>query len=337
MSDSKCQPPIIIAGSGRSGTTWVLDTIADANGMNTIFEPLHPILGATPKRYSNRYLVATDSEPELAVFMGRVLSGRHPGFWTRYRERPNRLYPSLAAFSSIGAAKHWMKRWQYVYQHHWRFRPRAGKSLIVKFIRANLMLAWIKGNFPCRVLYILRHPLAVIESKLRLGGEDWEHQNLLNAYLGDSRLMDALGTDPEKVRRASDASIAAANAALWCVENALPLAQTDELGLVTTFYEDLASDDGMPEWGRIMSELDLGQVPSRSDVMQPSQQASAETLQRLTDKNQRGIKEIQGRLGERQVNDVARMLEMFRITVYDVERHAPVLSRIEGKLRGGSC
>lgn len=329
MSDSNGQPPVIIVGSGRSGTTWVLDAIAEANGMNTIFEPLHPILGATAQRYSNRYLVATDVEPELDCFMGSVLNGRHPGFWTRYRERPNRLYPSLTAFSSIGAAKHWMKRWQYVAQHHMRFRPRAGRSLIVKFIRANLMLSWIKGNFPCRILFVLRHPLAVIESKVRLGGEDWEHQTLLNAYLGDSRLMDALGMDPEKVRMASGASIAAANAALWCVENALPLAQTHELGLVTAFYEDLASDDGMAEWGRIMSELDLGQVPSLSDVMQPSQQASAETRQRLADKNQPGIKEIQGRLGERQVDDVARMLETFRITAYDVERYAPVLSGIE--------
>lgn len=332
MIDSKGQPPVIIVGSGRSGTTWVLDATADANGMNTIFEPLHPILGATAQRYCNRYLVATDVEPELSRFMNSVLSGRHPGFWTRYRERPNRLYPSLAAFSSIGAAKHWIKRWQYVFQHHGRFRRKAGRSLIVKFIRANLMLSWIKGNFPCRILFVLRHPLAVIESKLRLGGEDWEHNALLNAYLDDSRLMDVLGADPDRVRKASDMSTAAANAALWCVENALPLAQTRELGLVTAFYEDLASDEGMSEWRRIMSALELRQVPSRSAVMQPSQQSSAETRQRLAEKNQRGIEEIQVRLGERQVSHVARMLEMFRITVYDVEHYSPVLGGIGGRL-----
>ncbi len=131
--------------------------------------------------------------------------------------------------------------------------------------------------------------------------------------------------DPQKVRRASDASIAGANAALWCVEKASPLAQRHALGLVTAFYEDLASVDGMAKWGRIMSELDLGQVPSLSDVMQPSQQASAETHQRLAEKNQGGIKEIQGRLSERQVADVVLTLETFRITAYDVERYAPVL------------
>ncbi len=84
----------------------VLDAISDATGMKTIFEPLHPILGATAQRYSNRYLVATDVEPELDCFMGSVLSGRHPGFWTRYREKPDGLYPTLATFSSIGNAKH---------------------------------------------------------------------------------------------------------------------------------------------------------------------------------------------------------------------------------------
>ena len=33
---------LIIAGSGRSGTTWVLDAVAEANQLRTKFEPLGP-------------------------------------------------------------------------------------------------------------------------------------------------------------------------------------------------------------------------------------------------------------------------------------------------------
>jgi len=34
----------LIAGSGRSGTTWVLDALADANDLRPVFEPLHPMV-----------------------------------------------------------------------------------------------------------------------------------------------------------------------------------------------------------------------------------------------------------------------------------------------------
>ncbi len=88
------QTPIVIAGSGRSGTTWVLDVIAEANHLSSVLVPLRPILGGAAERFSNRYLFAGDRESEFLTFMTGVLAGRHPEFWTRYRERPNRRQPS---------------------------------------------------------------------------------------------------------------------------------------------------------------------------------------------------------------------------------------------------
>ncbi len=320
------QTPIVIAGSGRSGTTWVLDVIAEANHLSSVFEPLHPILGEVAERFSNRYLLSEDCAPELRSFMSGVMAGRHPGFWTRYRERPNRLRPSVAVFSSIPALKHWVKRWQYVAEHHWRFRPRKGRPPIIKFIRANLMLAWITANFDCRILFVLRHPLAVTESKLRLGGEDWDPRGLLQAYLDDARLMANLDVDADRVRSETQRSVAAAHAAIWCVENLVPLRQAAELDLVTTFYEHLVLDDDRQEWGRIISALGLAEVPSREALRLPSQQASDETRRRLAEKQEKGIAEIRSRLGQVEVDAVATILERFGVDLYSVGSYLPSLS-----------
>ena len=53
--------PIIIAGSGRGGTTWILDSIAEANNLRTIFEPLNTVFVPAAKPFAYRY-VRDDSQ-----------------------------------------------------------------------------------------------------------------------------------------------------------------------------------------------------------------------------------------------------------------------------------
>jgi hypothetical protein len=36
--------PRVVAGYGRSGTTWVQDVLAISNELRPVFEPLHPLL-----------------------------------------------------------------------------------------------------------------------------------------------------------------------------------------------------------------------------------------------------------------------------------------------------
>ena len=48
--------PLIVAGSGRSGTTWVLDAIAETNNLRTIYEPLNPAGVPEARNYGNLYL-----------------------------------------------------------------------------------------------------------------------------------------------------------------------------------------------------------------------------------------------------------------------------------------
>ena len=73
--------PIIIAGSGRSGTTWVLDAIAGSNRLRTVFEPLHPAGVPEAKAFANKHVRDDADEPDLKLFMDKVFSGKLKGIW----------------------------------------------------------------------------------------------------------------------------------------------------------------------------------------------------------------------------------------------------------------
>jgi hypothetical protein len=53
--DATSDPIRIIAGSGRSGTTWVLDALAEANALRPVFEPLHPLAIPQARPFAYRY------------------------------------------------------------------------------------------------------------------------------------------------------------------------------------------------------------------------------------------------------------------------------------------
>ena len=65
--------PLVIAGSGRSGTTWILDVLAEANNLRPVFEPLNPYGVNEARDFGNRYVRENANEPELKCFMERFL------------------------------------------------------------------------------------------------------------------------------------------------------------------------------------------------------------------------------------------------------------------------
>ena len=159
--------PIIIAGSGRSGTTWVLDAIANANNLRTIFEPLHPIGVPVAKPFANRYVRDDANEPELKFFMDKVFSGVFKSLWANYRVRPDRLH---LTYHQSGSLRHKLGFLKHNYKklaiHYCRYHKVKFSNLIVKFTRANLMLGWLSKNYSAKILLIVRHPGAVVHSKI---------------------------------------------------------------------------------------------------------------------------------------------------------------------------
>jgi hypothetical protein len=158
---------------------------------------------------------------------------------------------------------------QYRNCRKWRERPR----IIVKCIRANLMLAWIAERFHAKIVLLVRHPGAVVESKLRLGGISWDPAQMLDTYRRDERLQELRGGLYWDLLH-GDLTPAQALALLWCIENQVPMAESTANGYLVVHYEDLV-DQGPPVWDRISRFLGL-QSDGWDDSLltRPSQQAS---------------------------------------------------------------
>src|SRR5260370_41586597 len=68
----------LVLGSGRSGTTWLAESIARGHRSRLIFEPFHPLLGAIGEG-ARLFLDPAESPAGFERSVGRVVSGRARG------------------------------------------------------------------------------------------------------------------------------------------------------------------------------------------------------------------------------------------------------------------
>ena len=102
----------LIAGSGRSGTTWVLDALAVANKLRPVFEPLNPWASAIGEKFAHRALAPEDPHPDLLEYFLGVCAGKHQRLWTQYRRQPRWLFPPRAKLASVSDVANLMHVWQ---------------------------------------------------------------------------------------------------------------------------------------------------------------------------------------------------------------------------------
>lgn len=132
---------LVLASSSRSGSTWLADMLSFALQRQQIFEPLHPEYDATVRqltgfdphrdRISSFYLRSGSTQPAWHQFLSAVLTGHVRNAWT----------DAAPAIES----------------------PR---GLLIKMIRANLMLGYLYDHFQPKIVYLVRHPCAVVNSRL---------------------------------------------------------------------------------------------------------------------------------------------------------------------------
>lgn len=318
-------PPIIIAGSGRSGTTWILDAIAEANNLSTVFEPLHPVAVPDAKQFACRYLRENDIEPCLYEFMLKVFAGKFKNIWANYRIRPDRLSVSKVRQSRENWVKYLLKEYVKLYNNFNEFGGKLNFPLIVKFIRANLMLSWLANNFNAKVILVLRHPCAVIASRIplmgRIRGKSWGLKHDLDIYLNDDRLIEehlqphmSFITNPS-LNRIQKLTI------LWCIENRIPLTNEHISDYCIVYYEDLLTDSDNT-WRRILSEIGLDKMPSEKSLIKPSQQAPTDMANRLYDSKQ--LSRWSGSFNTEQLDQIDYILQLFQVDIYNVHSPLPV-------------
>jgi sulfotransferase family protein len=194
---------VLVAGSARSGTTWLADMVNHGNRYRYIFEPFRPDRLAVRGSLAARpYARPGTPDPELEAAAQAILAGRIRSSWT---DRSNR---KLIA-----------------------------RRRLIKDVWANMLLPWVRERFPeLRIVFLLRHPFAVVHSQIVL--ESWDWQIDPEDLLGQPMLVnDIIGPYEDEIRSA--ATPFERHLVVWCVENLVPLRLMAPGDAHVVYYEDL--------------------------------------------------------------------------------------------------
>lgn len=211
---------ILIAGTGRSGTTWLADVLATMVPCRIMFEPFHSgFIEAFRDFHYFHYARSAEKDDRLLAYCQAVFSGsiRHP----------------------------WIDR---------GIGPLFPKYRVIKEIRANLFLRWIREGFPdLPVLFLIRHPCAVVLSRIR---SRWATDSDIAPFLAQEKLIEDHLRDRldliHGARREEEK-----HAVVWCVSNLVPLHQFGPGELDVFFYERLCTE-AEPEIRRLIRILSRG-------------------------------------------------------------------------------
>ncbi len=112
------------------------------------------------------------------------------------------------------------------------------KNRVIKEIKGNLMLSWLEKWFNVKIVFLIRHPCAVVYSQRKMGWDTrlnrfLDQQKLVQGYLNcHLDLIHTAKTDLEKLT------------ILWCIENLVPLRQINDgkLNALLCFYEKIVTE-----------------------------------------------------------------------------------------------
>ena len=154
---------VFVAGSARSGTTWVGSVVSSMLRARPIFEPLILNSRGAFAFAHERFPAKADLRRSYQLYIRPSLGPRTP-----YYEEVGRILAGRVRGPWVDA------------------EARAGlyRERVVKDIRANLYLDWIQEAWPgLRLIWVIRNPLAVIQSQVahsqQRGKFDWDAADLL--------------------------------------------------------------------------------------------------------------------------------------------------------------
>lgn len=194
---------VFIAGSGRSGTTWVEEVVNRHHDHRVLFEPFWGRHVRQVRHFSeHQYIRPGNDDPRYVDPVRQILSGRVRNRWIDHQNT--------------------------VHVAHKR---------LVKEIRANNWIGWAADQWPqMPVVFVIRHPMAVASSRLAMGWEDG-----LDWVLDQPEMLDDhFDADTQAYLRSLVTPWERA-IARWCVENMVPFRTLGGRGATLIVYEELAS------------------------------------------------------------------------------------------------
>ncbi len=237
---------IVISGSSRSGTTWLMEILETLRGYRSIFEPLNrewykEVRNIHLEGYPRPYIPPDVENPDLENYLGRVFQGKVSGH-VELRPRLKTIFKFLTS-----------------------------PKVVVKFIRANRLLPWIYNRFRVRAIYLMiRHPCATIASQLNIG---WR----IDPRVWTPVVKELFNHDPDVrdellriIKRPEDP--VEPWALMWALDYYIPLSMPRPHPWYTVVYEKLLLD-GESELGNIFRWI--GETPSDAAYARLARPSSA--------------------------------------------------------------
>ena len=269
--DADLDKSIVVAGTARSGTTWLGDLISSQVPSRILFEPFHPGLVPEYRGFNYfQYMRPGTENPKFQAFAQKVFTGEIRNHWIdRQNER---------IFSHIR---------------------------LVKEIRANLALKWLHDHFPgVPIVLLIRHPCAVVRSRMEL---DWATDTDIKPLLSQPELIeDHLLPYMDLIKNAK--TIEEKHATIWCVSNLVPLKQFNPGEVKIVYYENLCTQPEN-ELSCLFEFLGQSYTESVVDIInQPSQTTKlTSAVVRGIDK----IENWKKKLSPSQIDSVLRTVDAF--------------------------
>jgi len=271
---------IVVACTGRGGSTWLAQIISSLPRHHILWEQLHWRTNPACQTYGFGrpvYLTEENASEEQASYLHKVLTGG--------------TLPSAINTSQ------YFEPWSLL-----RLR-----SYVAKLVTANMLLPWLVERFGVRAVLMVRHPCAVVASQIRHGRWDeldksfCKHTALFDEYPHLARIFDSVHTKVELL------------AFNWAVQNFVPLTHPTQDRWITTTYETLVVDR-MDEVHRIFRGLGE-EVPSKAESM--LDQSSATALNSQTDhRSQKQLSKWKRQLSSKEMDQILRVAHDTGICAY---------------------
>jgi len=294
---------ILLLGTPRSGTTWLMEIFRTLPSYVSLFEPINPIF--FPESYevgfrARPYLSNDYKWPEGKKFLEKAFTGKNYTKVPLYQLSPKMI----------------MNRF-------------LGDKLIVKAIGLNRILPWIANNFKLRgIIFIIRHPCAVISSQLKTGycGYHLSHYPYSDIFPTKEHVMQEAKEIPnidesiikrlEKIKTKEEIL-----AAIWCLDNIIPLSYKRPYPWNFVVYEKIVTD-GEKVVTKLFQEIGEETIPKSAinKLNIPSMLAPRDELKVVTNSNKQ-LSKWKKTLSNDQINKILSIVTDFGLDFYteDIE------------------
>jgi len=148
----------------------------------------------------------------------------------------------------------------------------------------------------------------------------WNPYYQIDRYRANTRLLDVLDGPTRNLLFQSLDDVEAVSLC-WCLENEIALQQAQESDILVVHYEEIL-ERGQSEWRRILSALDLREMPDADLISRPSQQAWGEHA--LDPTQVRRYASWMGRIDAKTAVRIQNILDATGMVVYSIDQALPV-------------